>query len=690
MKTLNFIKCTTLLLLIHIAIISTGQTTQTFTTGSSTFTIPCGVTSITVQVWGGGGAGGGGSDTGAPGGSGGGGGGYCTQTISVTPGQVISYSVGAGGTGGTGNGGNGGTTTFGTVSASGGVGGAANGGAAGTGGNGCSGSGNNGVVTTTTTGGSGGSTVSGGIGGAGGSVGVNGSPGGIPGGGGGGGGQRVGGSESGGDGGRGQITIMYSVDTFNQYAGVSCSTAGTVSSGSSYGGDFCEADGTGTYTSTNACGVVASDELWYSITLPAGCSTLDVEITDNTTGGNLSVELLTSTSNLCNPLTLEGSGCGLSPVAVGNFPPSTYLGKIVWIRVTGDNITEPSGTFTITPTITSGLPAPNEDDCSDPVVLGSGGSVAGDNFCATASTTTDPAPASLCAISIENTVWYQYCPTASGTFSITFSNIACAGGGAGIQAGIFTNSGGSSPICTSGAWTALTETDNSAACGSTSSTSLTIGPVNMTAGTCYYIGVDGNAGAFCSYDINLTTVLPITIESITGKTVENKNVINWTTVSEINNQYQIVESSENGSTNWIEVGRVKGNLGLADRRTYEIVDDEPHLLTYYRIHSIDFDGKEEFSSIIYIRNNSKSIEEKFSIIPNPSIDNINVLFHADTDSQAKINIYDINGKQQFVEHFTTVKGDQIRNIDLSTFDLGVFVLRLEVNGKTLVNKFVRL
>lgn len=72
------------------------------TPGDYTFTIPNGVTSITVSGCGGG-AGGGGSDAGANyNGNGGAGGGsnIISQTITVTPGQVLSITVGAGGAGG--------------------------------------------------------------------------------------------------------------------------------------------------------------------------------------------------------------------------------------------------------------------------------------------------------------------------------------------------------------------------------------------------------------------------------------------------------------------------------------------------------------------------------------------------------------------------------------------------------------
>lgn len=90
-----------------------SQTTIPFTNpGSTTWTVPPCVTSITVQTWGGGGGGGG--STSRQGGSGseweacsqgggGGGGGFASRTYAVTPGEVYTIVVGAGGAGGIGN-----------------------------------------------------------------------------------------------------------------------------------------------------------------------------------------------------------------------------------------------------------------------------------------------------------------------------------------------------------------------------------------------------------------------------------------------------------------------------------------------------------------------------------------------------------------------------------------------------------
>jgi hypothetical protein len=99
---------------------------QVFSTaGTTTFTVPTGVTKIMVEVWGGGGGGGG---TNGGFGAGGGGGAYGKQIINVISSTAYSVVVGTGGTAGSagGVGGSGGLSSFGTgplISAGGGSGG---------------------------------------------------------------------------------------------------------------------------------------------------------------------------------------------------------------------------------------------------------------------------------------------------------------------------------------------------------------------------------------------------------------------------------------------------------------------------------------------------------------------------------------------------------------------------------------
>ena len=203
---------------------SFGQSTFTDNTPGTgkTWTIPAGVTSITVEIWGAGGAGGGAISN--RGGAGGGGGAFSSRTFSVSPGRSVSYDVGSGGTGvnGVGNDGTNSrlvyTPTSTTLIAEGGRGGerganlGSNGGDGGTASGGATNtSGANGSDTffNLTNGAAGGAGANGSAGGnARGSNGA-GNAGGIPGGGGGG---ARGNNNIGGAGGNGQVRITYTPD----------------------------------------------------------------------------------------------------------------------------------------------------------------------------------------------------------------------------------------------------------------------------------------------------------------------------------------------------------------------------------------------------------------------------------------------------------------------------------------------
>lgn len=114
----NLLKTILYASLVFFNILVSAQTRTVYLGNGTSWTAPAGITSISVQCWGGGGGGGGAYNTslfgGNVSGSGGGGGGYTSKTFTVVPGTSYNYVVGLGGAGGTGggNGAKGGNTTF--------------------------------------------------------------------------------------------------------------------------------------------------------------------------------------------------------------------------------------------------------------------------------------------------------------------------------------------------------------------------------------------------------------------------------------------------------------------------------------------------------------------------------------------------------------------------------------------------
>jgi hypothetical protein len=195
-----------------------GTNTVVYLSGSGTFVVPDGIYVLReVELCGGGGGGGGGG----PAGGGGNGGSTIRGSMFVTPGQSISWTVGAGGSAGSvaSDGGNGTDTVFSTWRATAGAGGRTNGNPGNP--NATSNGGTENYVgqqadagwiltgSSVNRGGHGGSTQAGGLGGQGSqNGGTNGNPGLAPGGAGGG-GSAGGGLTNGGPGANGRILIRY-------------------------------------------------------------------------------------------------------------------------------------------------------------------------------------------------------------------------------------------------------------------------------------------------------------------------------------------------------------------------------------------------------------------------------------------------------------------------------------------------
>ena len=160
--------------------------------------------------------------------------------------------------------------------------------------------------------------------------------------------------------------------------------------------------------------------------------------------------------------------------------------------------------------------------------------------------------------------------------------------------------------------------------------------------------------------------VPITLRSFTAKCDNQNAIISWTTATEINNDYFILEKSYDAQ-NFFEIARIDGagfsNMDLS----YEFVDKQ--LLTeinYYRLTQVDFDGTSETFHIIDAVCKSEKGEPRVIVYPNPFTGEINVFLENIEDSQIYFEIIDELGKQVFKkQHIRTGDPEQIiLNLDM--------------------------
>ena len=456
------------ILLLVLPNLVSGQTQTYNAVGTYTFTVPAGVTSITVQAWGAGGGGGTGNVTNGDR-TGGGGGAFASSVLSVTPGSNITVIVGNGGT--TGN--NGGNTTFGAtlVVAAGGTSGsntnpgglgglvAASTGtirfAGGNGGNRANnnpggGGGGGGSATPSANGGNGGNGTGAGIGGVGGSGQGNGGGGGNDGAvglngngpGGGGGGKGESGATSG-NGAVGQVIITWTlatptITTFSPSSGCQGAT-GIVITGTNFtGATAVNFNGvSASFTVNSSTQITATVPLTatsgtISVITPSGTGTSATSFTvnpANTSGVASSTPtlcintILTNITHATTGATGIGSGSGLpsgvtaawasntitisgTPTASGTFAYSIPL-------TGGCGTVNATGTITVTPANTVGAASSTPTLCINTILTNITNATAG----ATGIGAVSGLPAGVTAAWATNTITISGTPTASGTFT---------------------------------------------------------------------------------------------------------------------------------------------------------------------------------------------------------------------------------------------------------------------------------
>ena len=212
----------------------------------------------------------------------------------------------------------------------------------------------------------------------------------------------------------------------------------------------------------------------------------------------------------------------------------------------------------------------------------------------------------------------------------------------------------------------------------TTGTFTDLGPATSIANT-DQITFSGVALADGYYTIGRTTALPIELISFDANLIDNKHVkIEWTTVTETNNDYFIVERSQNGA-DWQGIEKIDGKGNSTKELYYTSFDYSPFVgKSYYRLKQIDFNGKNSYSSIRSI--NMGYSKEYIQIYPNPTSKLITITGNAIEPEQIKI--YNTLG-QNVTESTKTIDNNETKMIvDLSSLETGFYY----VITKTTANK----
>lgn len=138
--------------------------------------------------------------------------------------------------------------------------------------------------------------------------------------------------------------------------------------------------------------------------------------------------------------------------------------------------------------------------------------------------------------------------------------------------------------------------------------------------------------------------IPVELTSFIYSVNGNKVFLNWTTVTEINNNGFEIERS-NGNV-FVSIGFVPGHGTTTETNSYSFEDNNLLPGSYsYRLKQIDFDGSFKYSETVEVR---ISVPVEFSLeqnFPNPFNPSTKIKYSIPQSSNVELKVYDVLGNE---------------------------------------------
>jgi hypothetical protein len=176
--------------------------------------------------------------------------------------------------------------------------------------------------------------------------------------------------------------------------------------------------------------------------------------------------------------------------------------------------------------------------------------------------------------------------------------------------------------------------------------------------------------------------LPIELLSFNARYINMVAVIEWSTATEINNDYFVLEVSRDG-VEFIELAIIDGNGNSNELLTYSYQDvDVQEGIQYYRIKQVDFDGAfEYFDPIALVVEKTTNLNA--NVYPNPA--SSGQALNIKTNGLVNVELYSSNGqlvkRVESVNEFTSISTDDLQK--------GFYILKI-YDGQEVVSRKVHI
>lgn len=287
------------------------------------------------------------------------------------------------------------------------------------------------------------------------------------------------------------------------------------------------------------------------------------------------------------------------------------------------------------------------------------------------------------------------------TFADWVEISAIDGNNAAIPVASITATGGSNKVVTTSGSTRIIKGYNSSAYGSRSTTAcdnlnITVTPPtgvavksitikyhpDYTASPSNYYNFSGplrpayqyiSIGSVTATPTGSCVPLPVGLSSFSAKRVEREVALNWVTETEVNNDYFLVQRTNDGE-HYEDIATIDAKGSLYAPTQYAISDENSALTTsYYRLVQVDNDGTRTYFDLVSASPFETS-ELLQDVYPNPTKQIITYPLMSEQRQTISIYLLDNLGRTIETREHQLEKGTYFPYIDMSAYKAGTYQL----------------
>jgi hypothetical protein len=217
------------------------------------------------------------------------------------------------------------------------------------------------------------------------------------------------------------------------------------------------------------------------------------------------------------------------------------------------------------------------------------------------------------------------------------------------------------------------------------------GKTNATGGSSAEGGMRMNSLWFKQFSFPANVIsLPVELIDFSAMLNKSKVDLKWTTASEINVSHFEIERSTDG-TNYSGTAVVFAYGNTHENKTYTVSNDISNVhnsIIYYRLRSVDIDGKSQLSEIRVIRIGKQSEILTMVTYPNPVNNELRITVPAAwQNKEVVLGVFNQNGQK--VKTLRTSNASQTETMELNDLAKGFYLIKASCGDETAQQKIIK-